>query len=115
LKFGILVIKKKYSQFAPSYYSVASIIILVYDITDKKSFEAIQYNYKNLNLNATVITALVGNKIDLDNGVREVSTEEGTEFAKKNNLSLFFETSAKTGQNIDLIFANLAERAIERK
>jgi len=102
----------KYASLAPMYYRGASIIILVYDITDKKSFEKMQNQYNNLLLknNDTTITAVVGNKIDLEDELREVSTEEGTEFAKKNNLPFFFETSAKTGQNIDLMFANLAER-----
>jgi len=99
------------------YYREASIIILVYDITDKKTFEKMQYQYNNLlpKYNDATIIAVVGNKIDLADELREVSTEEGTEFTKKNNLPFFFETSAKTGQNIDLMFTNLAEHiAINR-
>ena len=42
---------------------------------------------------------LVGNKKDLD-AEREVSYDEGLEFARKNKL-IFFETSAKTAENVD--------------
>ena len=50
---------------------------------------------------------LVGNKVDLESE-REVSTEEGTQFAKKNNL-LFFETSAKTSLNVEKAFYQTTE------
>ena len=52
--------------------------------------------YKN------ILICLIGNKIDLENK-REVSYEEGKNFAEENEL-LFFETSAKEGNNIQEIF-----------
>jgi len=61
---------------------------------------------------STISLVLVGNKIDLENE-RQVSHEEGEEFAKKNNM-LFFETSALSGKNIDLLFNHSVE-AIEAK
>lgn len=50
---------------------------------------------------------LVGNKSDLDR--REVTTEEGVEFAEKNGL-LFIETSAKTSNNVEEAFMKVAEK-----
>ena len=50
---------------------------------------------------------LVGNKSDL-NESRKVSFQEGQEMAKNNHL-MFFETSAKTGENVDKIFEDSAK------
>ena len=48
---------------------------------------------------------LVGNKKDLE-AEREVTYEEGLEFAKRNKL-IFFETSAKTSENVDDTFVHV--------
>mmetsp|Transcript_12022 Transcript_12022/g.16636 ORF Transcript_12022/g.16636 Transcript_12022/m.16636 type:complete len:101 (+) Transcript_12022:354-656(+) len=52
---------------------------------------------------------LVGNKIDLE-AEREVSYEEGADFARRNKLH-FFECSAKTGETVDKAF-NSASKII---
>jgi GTPase SAR1 family protein len=53
-----------------------------------------------------MIILLLGNKDDLK-AEREVTTEEGQEFANKHNL-IFFETSAKSGHNIEEAFVQSA-------
>ena len=55
---------------------------------------------------------LIGNKIDLEEQ-REVSYEEGKNFAEENNL-LFFETSAKDGNNIQEIFLESATLLVDK-
>lgn len=60
---------------------------------------------RNATPNMTII--LVGNKSDLDR--REVTTEEGMEFAEQNGL-LFIETSAKTSNNVEEAFIKIAEK-----
>lgn len=52
-----------------------------------------------------VIIVLVGNKTDL-NDKREVTTQQGEEEAKKNNL-MFIETSAKVGHNVKNLFRRI--------
>jgi Ras-related protein Rab-6A len=54
-----------------------------------------------------VIIVLVGNKTDL-NDKREVTTAQGEEEAKKNNL-MFIETSAKVGHNVKNLFKRIAQ------
>jgi Ras-related protein Rab-6A len=54
-----------------------------------------------------VIIVLVGNKTDL-NDKREVTTQQGEEEAKRNNL-MFVETSAKLGHNVKTLFKRIAQ------
>lgn len=54
-----------------------------------------------------VIIVLVGNKTDL-NEKREVTTQQGEDEAKKNNL-MFVETSAKLGHNVKHLFKRIAQ------
>ena len=59
------------------------------------------------NANDSVIKFLVGNKNDLTN-LRQVETKEALDFAKEHNMP-YFETSAKSGNNINQLFDLLIE------
>lgn len=50
---------------------------------------------------------LVANKSDMESA-REVSRSDCEDFAKANNLNGFFETSAKSGQNVENAFMTAA-------
>lgn len=76
-------------------------ILLVYDITDQGSFQALVKwlaQAKN-EIDKYVPILLIGNKIDLGNK-RVISFAQGLAFAQKNDL-LFLETSAKSNENVD--------------
>lgn len=88
--------------------------ILVYDVTNRASFENIDENwYKEIKkASPNVALILVGNKIDLKNE-RVVSREEGELLSEKLKLT-YMETSAKTGENINDAFKMLALQIIKK-
>jgi small GTP-binding protein len=86
-------------------------IILVYDITSRKTFENIKNWVKGVRDTSEMIPIIiVGNKIDLDNE-REVSTEEGKKLANDFGAP-FKETSAFTDVNIKEIFEDLTREIL---
>ena len=87
-----------------AYYKNSVCACVVYDITNRNSFQNIKSWIEDCKKQSpkSVFLVLIGNKIDLENK-REVTYEEGSIYAQKNGM-LFFETSAKTGKNIEEIF-----------
>lgn len=59
--------------------------------------------------NENIVIALAGNKLDMADESRQVTTEEAEAYAKEAGL-LFFETSAKTGQNVTELFTAIAKK-----
>ena len=92
--------QEKYKGLIPSYIRNSSIVFLVYDVSNKTSFENITNWISFVRNIEKPIMVLCGNKIDLN---REVEKSEGEELASKENL-LFFECSAKTNENIKYMF-----------
>ena len=92
-----------------SYYKNSVCAFVVYDVTNKNTFTNVKNWVDDCKKQTpkNVIMLLVGNKIDLEDK-REVSFEEGENFAKDNSM-LFYETSAKNGDNIENIFYDSAE------
>ena len=93
--------QEKYKGLIPSYVRNSSIVFVVYDVSSKASFNNVSswISFIKSIENTTII--LCGNKIDLT--TREVQHDEGQQFAQKEGLS-FFEVSAKTNENIKLMF-----------
>ncbi|CAJ2512253.1 Uu.00g052680.m01.CDS01 [Anthostomella pinea] len=120
--------QERFRSLIPSYIRDSSVAVVVYDISstglelqrasrvrgltglaDAKSFQNTRKWIDDVRAERgnDVIIVLVGNKTDL-NDKREVTTQQGEEEAKKNNL-MFVETSAKLGHNVKTLFRRIAQ------
>jgi GTPase SAR1 family protein len=89
----------------------ASMAFIVYDVTRPGTFiEVTQWYDKFIAVCPDAVIAIVANKIDRKD--RFVPPEAG-EMVRSMWNALYYETSAKTGDNIDLMFKDLVRRAIE--
>ena len=100
--------QERFRNVTKSYFQSSQGLLVVYDITDKESFEKINFWMENIKKNApeNVKLILVGNKCDLANE-RKVTIEDGENKARNYNIK-FFESSAKDGTNVNELFFYLA-------
>lgn len=102
--------KSLYYPLLSAFLRKSDIIIIVFDISQRSSFDSLIDFKEYLSEKKDAMFILVGNKCDLD---REVSKEEIYEMASKYNLN-YFEISAKTNSGIDELF-NYANSKINVK
>jgi len=97
-----------YRSLISGFYRSTELGILVYSVTDKKSFEDIDVWLKQIKTHGSPDCKifLIGNKVDLPD--RVVSSEEGINCKKEHNFECYMETSAKTGVNTKELFLNCA-------
>lgn len=100
--------EERFRFLLPKYIRGASGGILMYDITDYPSLFHVEDWLSVIQETGEVFPIiLVGGKSDLEE-YRQISSEEGLESAKSNELDDFIECSSKTGENIEKVFEILA-------
>lgn len=109
--------QETYKSVTRSYFRGASGALLVFDLSRRSTFLHVTDWLADLRQIAEpdIVVVLVGNKADLvagegDEGKREVSRREAEEWARKNGVLEYVETSAKSGENVENAFCRVAER-----
>ncbi len=90
-------------------------ILIVYDVTEKESFEALNFWMKSFkeNANKDAICLIIGNKIDLKDK-RIIEYNEGKNFAEKYGVK-FIETSAKSAEGVNEAFYSVAKEIYDNE
>ncbi len=109
--------QERYKSLTKSFFRNAEGVMLVYDVTNLETYENLKFWLQSIQNNMSsdmgeIPVVIIGNKIDCDE--REVNTEEAEKFWKEKGYP-YFETSAKTGENIDTTIKYLVKKVINIK
>ncbi len=106
--------QERFKAITNAYYRGSMGCFVVFDITRKITFDHVDKWVSELKeyANEDVIIFLVGNKSDLEKQ-REVSTEMASRYATSRGF-IYFETSAKNGDNIHMAFEQIARKIYNR-
>lgn len=107
--------QERFRVVAPNYYRGAVGAVLVYDITDKQSFDSVIRWVNELSMQGeeNIQMVIVGNKADLEQE-RQLSEQTALDYAKLIN-SPHFRVSAKTGDSVDDAFWKLGKMICDLK
>jgi len=105
--------QERFRSVTRSYYRGAAGAILVYDITNRETYNHVSSWLSDARslANKDIAIILVGNKTDLSN--REVTFLEASRFAQENDL-MFLETSTMSGEGVDEVFLKCARTILSK-
>lgn len=104
--------QEKYRSLGPVYYRNTIAAILVFDITDRQSFQDLSgwiENFRSV-AGSKPLIFIVGNKADLESN-HKVDETEIQQFAEEHGYPYFI-TSALSGLNVDFLFQSVSEQVI---
>ena len=109
--------QERYKSLTKGFFRNAEGVMLVYDVTNSETYENLKFWLQSIKNNTSpdmgeIPIILIGNKIDCED--REVKLEEAENFWKEQGYP-YFETSAKTGENIDNTIKYLVKKVINIK
>jgi small GTP-binding protein len=107
--------QERFRSIAKAYYRSAVGVIVVYDLTDRKSFDDLGSWLNDVHqlCDPNAVVQLIGNKADM-NPRRVVSVQEAENFCKQHEMQ-YLETSAKHGSNVRNAFVNLALAVMDKR
>jgi Ras-related protein Rab-8A len=99
------------------YFNKADCVIFAYDCTSEESFNSMRHWIRQFeshtNGRTDIEKVLVGNKSDMTDE-KMIEAEQGAALAAEFGMS-FYETSAKTGLNVQLVFSSLAQKVKDKR
>ena len=108
--------QERYKAITKCFFQRAQGIMIVYDVTNKKSFDDLKMWIDSINSQSKLTEdlenmpiILIGNKIDIPK--RVIDKETAINFAKEQNLD-YYETSAKTGKGVDTAIQELVKKVM---
>ena len=107
--------QERYRALLQLYYRDADAALITYDVTNARSLENCEYWVNELRrTEENCILCLVANKIDVPAEERKIDSKTAQEFVDKFGM-IFFETSAKTGENINKVFETVSQEIVKKK
>ena len=108
--------QERYKAITKCFFQRAQGIIIVFDVTNRKSFEDLKIWIDSINSQSQLTEDLenmpiiiIGNKIDIPK--RVIDKETAMNFAKEQNFD-YYETSAKTGEGVDNAIRELVKKVM---
>ena len=100
--------QERFRTVTSTYYRGAQGIVVIFDVTERRSFETVRAWVEDVDKWASsgTVRILVGNKTDLHDA-RQVPTEEGEQLAEELRMK-YYETSARENYNVEEAFLGLA-------
>ncbi|CCE64859.1 hypothetical protein TPHA_0J00360 [Tetrapisispora phaffii CBS 4417] len=112
--------QERFQSLGVAFYRGADCCVLVYDVTNPKSFDNIKswrdefLIHANVSSPETFPFVILGNKIDIEDSKQKISAKQGQEMAKElGNIPLFL-TSAKDSINVDVAFEEITRGALQQ-
>eukprot|EP01084_Bolivina_argentea_P024267 45235_1 len=108
--------QEKFKTITSSYYRNAHAVMIVYDVSDRKSFNNIDQWLSDIEkfCPSKVCKMIIGNKCDIDPADREITIQHANQYAQNLNIS-YIETSAKTADNVENAFYQMVQQLIKNK
>lgn len=106
--------QERFRNVISSYYKTADAVIIVFDVTAADSYENVEmwFEHVSSHIGSGAKIFLVGNKADLLD-LRQVEYKIAEEFASSQHMQ-YWEVSAKSGQNVNELFDQLARSLVDK-
>jgi small GTP-binding protein len=105
--------QKHFSFVRPPFYRGSSGTLYVFDLTRRQSFDNLMSWKEEVETVINKPSILIGNKNDLHED-RLITKEEAVSLANEMGALMYIETSAKTGENLDLAFLTLIKKILNK-